>query len=630
VPGISDEEISQEVALEIAPGIEVDLRVGGKGQVVCEPSVHESGALYTWKRPLPENPEDIPELPTRLRAKLPIKRRVEQQPTAPVSDQIPKGQRDATITSLAGTMRRRGMSVEAITSSLLVENAKRCDPPLPEAQVEKIARSVGRYEPEPGKYTEEGASPILIPLADVDPEEVCWLWSPYIPLGKLTLLEGDPGLGKTWLALAITTAVSRGWPLPGGNACAVGSVLYATSEDGYADTLRPRLNAMDADASRITILDGIRTEKGERAEWSLEQLALLETALIEVKPILFVIDPVQAYLGASTDMHRANEVRPLLRGASRLAERYGCAVVAIRHLRKTGGDRAIYRGLGSIDFAAAARSVLMVGDHPDPEKRQGGARVVAQAKSSLAPKGPSLEFSLCAGDFLWGGEIDVQADDLASGPGEKSSAAATASTFLEEVLGGAGPVPSRQIFSAGRAAGISEKTLKRTKKELGIKARRRGGLGDEGEWVWEMPAPLRGPTDEEPDEESRALRGPESLQGGFGPLRGKTHSPAVSAPGLAPLGESEIGPPASLRVLRGPNFNVGKNGPLSPSGGQESHPAAAPAGPSGQPAQPVEALAALAKVFGKNGFRVVETHDLRAAAPLAASAEPHESGDGFN
>lgn len=160
VSEIPSDEIDQRVALEIAPGIEVDLRVGGKGQIVVEPSVHESGALYTWKRSLPENPEDIPELPTRLRVKLPLRSKpAPPNGGAPVEDAIPEGRRDATLASLAGTMRRRGMSEDAIAGALLAENAKRCRPPLPDSQVEKIAWSVSRYAPDPSASSPTTAPP---------------------------------------------------------------------------------------------------------------------------------------------------------------------------------------------------------------------------------------------------------------------------------------------------------------------------------------------------------------------------------------------------------------------------------------------------------------------------------------
>jgi RecA-family ATPase len=215
--------------------------------------------------------------------------------------------------------------------------------------------------------------PKLTPLSDVTSEEVTWLWEPYLPLGKISIVEGDPGLGKTFFALAVATSISNGWPLIGkdgtqNQTVTPGKVLYLTAEDGLGDTLRPRLEKICANVTNIIALEGKTTPgKDEMIPVSLLDVEVLREALNQVRPTLIIIDPIQAYLGQGTNMNRAEEVRPLLSMLGKLAAEFKSAVILIRHLTKSGKDRASYRGMGSIDFTAVARSVLLVGK--DPRRR---------------------------------------------------------------------------------------------------------------------------------------------------------------------------------------------------------------------------------------------------------------------
>ena len=317
--------------------------------------------------------------------------------------------------------------------------------------------------------------PSIINLADVEPEDVDFFWKPYIPKGKLTILEGDPGLGKTFLALNLCAAATNGWPLPGQDGkpefvTEPSTVLFMTAEDGLADTIVPRLEKMGADRSKVYCLTGWReAEEAEEKAFTLRDIGALREALEQVKPALVVIDPLQGYLGP-VDMHRANETRPLLSGLGKLAEEYNCAVIAIRHLSKTGGGKAIYRGLGSIDFTAAARSILLVG-----EKSSTGEKAMVHTKSSCAEKGVTQGFTITELDgFMWAGVSSCTAEDLLAIPEKDEKETETpaldeAVEFFLGILGNGEKVPCKEIREKWKEVGITDKTARRAREKLGIK-----------------------------------------------------------------------------------------------------------------------------------------------------------------
>lgn len=195
----------------------------------------------------------------------------------------------------------------------------------------------------------------LIPMSDIQTEQVKWLWYPYIPLGKITIVQGDPGEGKTTFVLAVIAALTTVEALPECEEVQKPmNVIYQTAEDGLSDTIKPRLEAAGADCSRVLVID----ESNDDLTLVDERL---EQAVRETGARLIVLDPIQAYLGDNVDMHRANEVRPVMKRVAAMAERTGCAVILIGHMNKAQGLKSGYRGLGSIDFRAAARSILVVG-----------------------------------------------------------------------------------------------------------------------------------------------------------------------------------------------------------------------------------------------------------------------------
>ena len=217
----------------------------------------------------------------------------------------------------------------------------------------------------------------LITMDSIQVKEIDWLWYPYIPMGKITIIEGDPGQGKTSLVLKIAAILSNGGILMGDTEKRDAiNIIYQTAEDGLSDTIKPRLIKENADCNRIYIIDE------SKIPLSMND-SRLEEAIIKTKAQLIILDPIQAYIGANVDMHRANEVRPIFKKLSEIAEKYNCAVILIGHMNKASMSKSTYRGLGTIDIQAAARSVLIVGRmRENPE-----TRIMVQDKNSLAKEG---------------------------------------------------------------------------------------------------------------------------------------------------------------------------------------------------------------------------------------------------
>ncbi len=310
----------------------------------------------------------------------------------------------------------------------------------------------------------------LIAMSEIEREDVKWLWYPYIPQGKVTIIQGDPGEGKTTLALALAAQLTKGEPLPKCEICREPTnVIYQTAEDGLGDTIRPRLEDLGADCSRVLVVD-----ESER-ELTLSDKRL-EQAIRKTGAGLAVLDPIQAYLGG-IDMHRANEVRPIFKRLCLTAERTGCAVVLIGHMNKMQGAKSSYRGLGSIDFQAAARSVLVVGRMRD----EPSIRIMAQCKSSLAPEGRSIAFELCPENgFQWRGFCDTSVDELLSGTGSAVTKTMQMEDELRRLLREA--VSAEEVQKRAGDLNVSRRTLMIAKKNLGVLSET---IGDR--WFWKLP-----------------------------------------------------------------------------------------------------------------------------------------------
>lgn len=311
----------------------------------------------------------------------------------------------------------------------------------------------------------------IISMDEVPVEEVEWLWYPYIPFGKLTIIHGDGGEGKTTLILQLAALLSRGEKLPCDSTEREPiKVIYQTAEDGLGDTIKPRLLAGNADCSQIKVID--------ESEATLTMLdERIEKAIVETGARALILDSVQAYIGAKVDMNRANEVRAILSQLGRIAGQYRCAIILVGHLNKVQGNKSNYRGLGSIDFQATARSVLIVGRLKDNPQ----IRVMVQDKSSLAPEGEPIAFELDKENgFRWLGHYDISADDLLCGiPREKKSE--QAENLILEYLS-QGKYPQQALLKKAQAIGIPKRVLDEAKKELNVRSLKEGS-----QWYWELP-----------------------------------------------------------------------------------------------------------------------------------------------
>ena len=311
----------------------------------------------------------------------------------------------------------------------------------------------------------------IIEMSEVESKEISWLWYPFIPYGKLTIIQGDPGDGKTTLVLNIAAALSKGEGLDNDMKPADPlHIIYQTAEDGLADTVKPRLEKAEADCSNIFVID--------ETDASLSMLdERIEKAIVEKNAKLLILDPIQAYLGCGTDMNRANEAREMTKKLGSIAERTGCAIVLIGHMNKGSGAKAAYRGMGSIDFYAVARSVLFVGRI----EGQPNMRAVVQIKNNLSAFGHSKAFELTEEGFRWIGDYEITADEILGGIAPKACKLDMAKQFLQELAHSNNLIMSNEILELAAQEGISKRTLETAKKELGIKAKRINGS-----WYWDL------------------------------------------------------------------------------------------------------------------------------------------------
>lgn len=322
-----------------------------------------------------------------------------------------------------------------------------------------------------GKDTVAGLQPIRY-YSTVTERSIDWLWYPYIPFGKITVVQGDPGDGKTTFILNIASLLSKGFPMPESSIAFSGTAIYQSAEDSMEDTIKPRLLSAGADCTKIAFIDDAEcglTVNGAR----------IESAIIETGARLLVLDPLQAYLGESYEMNRADGIRPMMKQLTTVANRTGCAIVIIGHMNKASSAKGIYRGLGSIDITAAARSVLLVGRVGS----NSSIRAMAQIKNSLAEEGAPIAFEILDNAAVrWIGHYDISVDELLNGCGTPpdESKVNQAAEKLKELLTH-DMVPCKQIYKILSKQDVGKRSVDKAKKALGIKSIKRA----DG-WYWSL------------------------------------------------------------------------------------------------------------------------------------------------
>lgn len=308
--------------------------------------------------------------------------------------------------------------------------------------------------------------------SEVTVQEVQWLWFPYIPLGKLTLIQGDPGDGKTTLLLHIASLLSRGAEMPYSKSPTIyGNSIYQSIEDSPGDTIKPRLIREGADCGKIAFLQSDNHPLTLLSdEW--------EDAIRQTSAQLLVIDPLQGFLGRSVNMQLASDMRQAMQHLSKVAETTSCAIVVIGHMNKSSGSKGLYRGLGSIDIVAAARSVLLLGRSPEDS----GVRLMAQVKNSLEREGPTLAFELMENQGIrWIGEYDMTVEDILYSPADLgSSKLDIACDELKRVLS-SGSRPCNEVYEALEASNLSKRTIDHAKKILNVASTKQAN-----EWYWSL------------------------------------------------------------------------------------------------------------------------------------------------
>lgn len=466
------------------------------GYVVAPPSIHpDTGRRYEFE----DETAPVAELPEWLAT--PPERETRREPldiARLASEGSPQGQRNHDLFRLACKLRSINLPLD-VTLDLVCKVASQCQPPYPLDEARRIAERVYSTYP-PGTYsvfddlTLGEARPTvskrrLINVADVVPQQVQWLWWGRIPLGKLTLLDGDPGVGKSSLTMDLTARVTKGLAMPDGSSSGISgpsAVLIWSAEDGVEDTIVPRLIAAWGNKELLWV-------------WPNDEMPSIPDSIAELRQIieeygirLFIIDPLMAYLGNGVQANRDQDVRRALGPLATMAEQTDCAVLMVRHLNKRSGEgNALYRGGGSIGIGGAARTVLLAAR--DKDSTDGDQMVLAAVKSNLSTKPPSLRYyieSLPTGSsrIVWSGETEITANDLLADRTGTSTVTAVeeAEAFLSAYLADGAKCPD-EVKRVAKGHGIAEDTLNRAKRNLLVKTDNTG-FGDTKAYYWRLPS----------------------------------------------------------------------------------------------------------------------------------------------
>ena len=301
--------------------------------------------------------------------------------------------------------------------------------------------------------------PVVVTMSEVEPTQVRWIWEGRIALGKLNVIAGEPGEGKSTLTMDVAARVTTGAVFPDGGSGVSGDMLLLSAEDGPSDTIAPRLNAAGADSSRVHLLQAIRNRDGDERHFDLSRdLEPLRFTIQQYKPKLVIIDPMNAYLG-NTDTWKDSKVRAVLAPLQKMAEAEGCAIAGIMHLSKDAGRKALHRVIGSIGFTGTARLVMAVAVDPEDNER----RFFMWVKSNVSRPAETLAFRIVEQRIEWepGPVKGITADGVIGGFPTDPSESKDAKEFLEEMLADGQWVASKGLFTEAKANGIDVNTLQR-------------------------------------------------------------------------------------------------------------------------------------------------------------------------
>ena len=456
-------------------GDPVDTR-GAGGYVCLPPSRHVSGNAYLWELPatkyeLEAAPPWLVDYVTGANGSNGTGTKFTYQGDLATSKGASEGGRNNTLCQLVGAhLAERGVTADLM--ALAVAWGQRCRPPLDEKQVRKTVLALA--EKHAKGAVGQPAEVVSVRYSEIAPERLSWLWEGRVAVGKLTVVAGDPGLGKSFLTLDLAARVSTGRAFPDGAACQRGVAIIVSCEDDPSDTIRPRLDSLGANVANVIHFEGIRADDGKVQPLQLDRhIPALDRFLADTEGAsLLIVDPITGFMGSADD-HRNAEVRAVLGPLAALAAKHRLAVVAVSHLSKSQG-RTIYRTMGSLAYTAAARAVWAVVADPDDEER----RLFLPVKNNLAPA-TGLAYRLVDGKVQWEeGAVMVAVDDIdhdAETPRKEAEA------WLRQILDD-GAVVASQILKRAKTDGINERTLRRAKKELRIRSEQfRDG------WAWALP-----------------------------------------------------------------------------------------------------------------------------------------------
>jgi hypothetical protein len=409
------------------------------------------------------------------------------------SEQISRGDRHKRLVSLAGSLRYHGLEAELIEEVLLKFNEAKCEPPKPPKEVRRLARDIAeRYSP----AADDTA--VTLSLDDIAERTVEWIWPGRIPRGKITILDGDPELGKSALTFDVIARLSKGERLPDGALTEPVTVLIMSSEDDIADTIKPRLRAAGARFQNVHTIALRRDADGNRIPFTIpDDLTRLERALDETRAGLALLDPIMGFASEDIQTHNDASIRRMLGPLADVASERGCAILGIRHLKKDQREQnPLYRGGGSIAIGGAARSVLLVGKMPNDDTER--KRVLAPVKNNLARRSDvrSLAFEVESWEedeaipvVTWLGETPVTAEELLSRPDNRTTAPARAEAeeVIREVLAD-GPMRSKVFEAELKAAGIKSDTARAARERIDVHSwRERNDDGTTSGWFVHLP-----------------------------------------------------------------------------------------------------------------------------------------------